>query len=57
MKNYSSGIILIVVGVIFLLDTVGIVRAGDLFGEYWPLALISVGVSILLKGGRSTTPN
>jgi hypothetical protein len=46
-----GAIILIGLGVIFLLDQFGWFRF-DWFGRFWPLILIAVGVSVLMKRTR-----
>jgi predicted membrane protein len=43
------GLLLIVLGVIFLLDQMGRLDFGDLIGRYWPVIFILIGISILLS--------
>ncbi|OGD13883.1 MAG: hypothetical protein A2V76_04800 [Candidatus Aminicenantes bacterium RBG_16_63_14] len=43
------GLLLIVLGVIFLLDRMGRLDFGDLVGHYWPVIFILIGISILLS--------
>lgn len=43
------GLLLIVLGVLFLLDRMGQVDFGDLFSRYWPVVFILIGISILLS--------
>jgi predicted membrane protein len=43
------GLLLIVLGVLFLLDQMGRLDFGDLVGRYWPVIFILIGVSILLS--------
>lgn len=43
------GLLLVVLGVIFLLDQMGRLDFGDLIGRYWPVIFILIGVSILLS--------
>jgi predicted membrane protein len=43
------GILLIVLGVLFLLDQMDRLDFGDLVGRYWPVIFILIGVSILLS--------
>ena len=52
MKNYWTGIILIIAGVLFLSDSLGFMQVGEIFRKYWPVALILVGVGILLREPR-----
>lgn len=55
MRPYLSAIILIVIGVVFLLQNLGIadVHLGQLIAKWWPLILILVGVSMLFKRGSA----
>ena len=49
------GIVLVIVGILLLLKTLGIPIAGDLWGIFWALVLVAIGVSILThrtKWGR-----
>jgi predicted membrane protein len=43
------GLLLIVLGVLFLLDRMNRLDFGDLIGTYWPVIFIVLGVSILLS--------
>jgi lia operon protein LiaF len=45
-------VILIVIGVIFLLHNLGVLPMPlrELFATYWPVILIIVGVSLLVRG-------
>jgi predicted membrane protein len=45
------GAIIVVVGLVLLLDNLGLVQSGDLF-SYWPLALVAMGVARILKCRR-----
>jgi len=51
--NFSSllaGIVFIVLGVLFLLDRLGVLA---LSGNYvWPIVLVAVGIAIITGGGR-----
>lgn len=52
MKTGSAmgAIVLIVLGTLFLLANLGLIpRLGALFTTWWPLILIVVGVSLLLR--------
>ena len=42
------GLILVIIGAVFLLETLGIV-AGSVWGFIWPIALIVVGISLCFK--------
>jgi predicted membrane protein len=43
-----TGLILVAIGSIFLLDHMGIIRA-ETFWEFWPLILVAIGLNKLLK--------
>ena len=43
------GLLLIVLGVLFLFDQMGKLDFGDLVGRFWPVVFILIGVSILLS--------
>jgi len=43
------GIVITVLGVIFLLDQLEIVHAGYVFQVFWPVILIAVGVRVMLR--------
>ena len=45
------GFVLIVVGVVFLLDSTGVVGMGDLMSTYWPLLLVLWGALLLWRPG------
>jgi len=50
IKPRIGAVILIVLGALFLLSNLGwIPRLGPLFAQWWPLILIVVGVSLLLR--------
>jgi len=49
------GVILVIIGVLLLLKTLGVVIAGSLWGIFWALVLVAIGVSIVThqtKWGR-----
>jgi len=46
------GIILIVVGAIFLAQNLNLI-SGDVWGTFWPIILIALGAGLLLKKGGS----
>jgi hypothetical protein len=49
-KALIGAVILIVLGVLFLLANLGLVpQLGSLIAKWWPLILIAVGVSMLLR--------
>jgi len=43
------GLLLILLGVLFLLDQMDRLDFGDLVGRYWPVVFILIGISILLS--------
>ena len=55
MRPYLSAIILIALGVLFLLQNLGVanINLGHLIATWWPLILILVGVSMLFKRGSA----
>lgn len=49
-RSMTAALILIVLGVLFLLSNLGwLPRLGPLFAQWWPLILIIVGVSLLVR--------
>ncbi len=55
MRPYLPAIILIALGVLFLLQNLGIadVHIGELVRKWWPLILIVLGVSMLFRNGST----
>jgi len=49
MRNLFWGLVLVTLGVLFLLDNLGVADFGQLVHDYWPLILILWGISILTK--------
>lgn len=50
IKPRIGAIVLIVIGALFLLSNLGLVpRLGPFIAQWWPLILIAVGVSMLLR--------
>lgn len=47
----SFGLILIVIGAVFLLENLGFLPS-NAWGVLWPLLIIALGVSFLMKRGR-----
>lgn len=47
------GILLIIIGFLFLMETLDIMNLGPLFADWWPLVLIAVGL-LKLKGDDKT---
>jgi len=49
-KSFLAPIILIALGIVFLLSNMGLLpHLGPLFARWWPLILIVVGASLLLR--------
>ena len=49
-RSLTGALILIVLGVLFLLSNFGwLPRLGPLFAQWWPLILVIVGVSLLVR--------
>lgn len=49
-KSIIAPVVLIVLGTLFLLSNLGLLpRLGPLFATWWPLILVLVGVSLLLR--------
>ena len=49
MRNVFWGFILIAIGLLFLLDNMGIIDFGEAVSTYWPVLLVLWGINILLK--------
>lgn len=45
-------VLLILTGTVFFLDTAGVLDLGDFWQNYWPLALVVVGVGIIIGHPR-----
>jgi len=53
-NNLFWGVLLIIIGAMFLLDNFYILDFGDLVYTFWPLILIVIGVKIILDKRRAT---
>jgi hypothetical protein len=42
------GVLLLILGGLMLLDQLGLLR-GDMWDYFWPLVVIAIGVSIIIK--------
>ena len=51
MRVSIGGIVLIVLGALFLINNLGIARLsiGEIIGKWWPAILIIVGISMLAR--------
>ena len=52
-RPYLGALILITLGVLFLLDNLGVADFGTIISTYWPLILILIGVRIFFRYGRT----
>lgn len=53
--KYTWGIILIIIGLLFLLENLGFLDFSDVISRYWPVLLILLGLKIILNRRSSTT--
>jgi lia operon protein LiaF len=61
MKRSSGsfwGALLLVLGVLFLLENMGVLSVQDVIRQFWPLLIILAGVRLLMtdRGGQETPP-
>jgi predicted membrane protein len=54
MRNVTWGFILVLVGLLLLLNNLGIADISDILSDYWPLILILWGISILTRRRQSS---
>ncbi len=54
-RPYLGAIILITLGILFMLNNLGVADFGTIISTYWPLILILIGVRIFFRYGRSST--
>ncbi len=54
-RSFWPGVILILLGIIFLLDNLGVANSWQIFRSYWPVILILVGIGMLIKTSARTT--
>jgi predicted membrane protein len=47
------GLLLILIGILFLLNNTGALSIHDIFSHYWPVLIILVGLLILIKSRRT----
>jgi predicted membrane protein len=52
-RPYLGPLILIALGVLLLLDKLGIAEFGEIISTYWPIILILVGLRMFFRYGRS----
>lgn len=55
MRNMFWGMVLITLGVLFLLDNMGVADFGDIVSRFWPLLLVFWGISVLVRRRRPQT--
>ncbi len=46
------GVLLIGLGVLFLLDNLGIVYFDEIISDYWPLILVAIGLKIIISATK-----
>ena len=46
------GIVLVIIGILLLLRTLGIPITGNLWGIFWALVLLAIGASIITRGTK-----
>jgi lia operon protein LiaF len=57
MRNNSNlvwGIILIVIGLVFLLDNYDVLSAREIVWTYWPLVLVLLGIHLIWRSNRES---
>ncbi len=54
-RPYLGAIILITLGILFMLNNLGVADFGTIISTYWPLILILIGIRIFFRYGRSST--
>ncbi len=47
-SSFFWGILLILLGILFILQNMGHLDVGDILSKYWPLILIAIGIKIIL---------
>ena len=53
--SVETGIVLVVLGLLFLLDNLGIADLGDVIATWWPLLLVGLGVWIILESRKRSS--
>jgi predicted membrane protein len=56
-RSYLGAIILITLGILFLLDNLGVADFGTIISTYWPVILILIGIRIFFRYGRTSAPS
>ena len=54
-RPYLGALILIILGILFLLDNLGVANFGEMISTYWPIILILIGLRMFLRYGRHTS--
>ena len=54
-RPYLGALILITLGILFMLNNLGVADFGTIISTYWPLILILIGIRIFFRYGRSST--
>ncbi len=56
-RNYLWGIVLIIIGLLFLLQNAGLLDIHDVLHRYWPVILILLGFRLLIRRRESQSEN
>ena len=48
----AFGVILVLVGVLVVLERLGIIPDGTVWGFFWPVLLIGLGVALIIKKSK-----
>ena len=54
--SFFWGILLIILGILFLLQNFGYLHIGNIFRHYWPVILIIVGIRMIILWERKNKP-
>ena len=55
MRNVYWGFVLIAIGILLLLDNLGVADFGDMIQDFWPLLLVFWGLGLLLRRRSAAT--
>jgi len=48
-SEFYGGLVLLILGMLFLLDNLAVLDFGDFISTFWPLALILIGIHLIMK--------
>lgn len=56
MRNHIGGIVVLVLGVVFLLENLGVanIHVAAIIAKWWPVILIVVGIRMLTRPRRES---